>query len=152
MPRTAASASGFTLIEMLLVVTLAIMAAAIALPNLRTMNDTYRLSTASAAVASKVRQARVNALKRNRQTWVTVDGAARSVQVQTAGAGGPVDIDGPALMPTGVVFGTGAATVTLTFDAMGRPLAAPQTIQLLYPGSGLTRTITVTSTGRVTVN
>lgn len=153
MVRHSSSASGFTLLEVLLVVSLGIVAAAITLPNLWTMNSTYRLTTATSEVASRVRQARTNALKRNRPSWVVVDGAARTVQVQTAGAGGVAEnIGGPQFMPTGVTFGTGAGLATLTFDAMGRPLNAPQTIQLLYPGSGLTRTITVTSTGRVTVN
>ena len=136
---------------MLLAVTVVILAAAIALPSLRTMTDTYRLSTASVSVVGKVRQARTNAVKSKRQTWVMVNGAARSIQVQTSSAGGPVDIDGPALLPAGVTFGTGGATVRLTFDAKGRPLGAPQTIQLLDRGSGLTRTVTITSTGLVTV-
>ena len=141
------------MIEILLVVALGILASAIALPNLVTMNNTYRLSAGSSAVASKVRQARTNALKRNRPSWVVVDGTNRTVQVQTVGAGGAVEnLGGPEFMPGGVAFGTGTATVTLTFDAMGRPLNAPQTIQVLYTGSGLSRTITVTSTGRVTVS
>ena len=148
-PRTSA---GFTLVEMMLVVALGAVLAGIAVPNLLTLNRTYRLSTASAAVAGKVHQARTNALKRNRQAWVRVDGAAGTVQVQIAGAGGAEDIGGPEFLPQGVTFATGAATTTLTFDAMGRPLNPPQTIQLLVAGSGLARTVTVTSTGRVTLN
>lgn len=144
--------AGFTLIEMMLVVALGAVLAGIALPNLLSLNRAYRLSTASAVVAGKVHQARVNALKRNRQAWVQVDGAAGTVQVQVAGVGGTEDIGGPEFLPQGVTFGTGAATATLTFDAMGRPLNPPQAIQLLIAGSGLTRTITVTSTGRVAVN
>lgn len=154
MPRfSSRSSSGFTLIELLLVVALGIVLAAIALPNLVKMNETYRVSNARVAVVSKVYQARTNALKRNRPAWVLVDGAARTVQVQTAGPGGVAEnIGGPEFLPTGVTFGTGAAMATLTFDALGRPLNPPQTIQVLYPGSGITRTVTVSSTGRVTVN
>lgn len=154
MPRTnASSPAGFTLLEMLLVAALAIVLAAIALPNLRSMTETYRLSTAAVAVASKVHQARTNALKRNRPSWVLVDGTARTVQVQSNDAGGgTVNIGGAEFMPTGIVFASGAGTVMLTFDSMGRPVNPPQTIQVLYPGSGLglSRTVTVTSTGRVT--
>ena len=153
MPRTFRPSAGFTLLEMMLVLALGMVVAAIALPNLLTMNRTYRLSTASAAVVSKVHQARTNALKRNRPTWVLVDGANGTVQVQTAAAGGGVtDITAPDYLPNGVAFGTGAAQATLTFDAMGRPLNPPQSIQLSIAGSGLTRTVTVESTGRVTVN
>ncbi len=152
MARTSTSSSGFTLIEMMLVVALGLVLAGIALPNLRTMSQSYRLSAASAVVTSKVHQARTNSLKRNRPAWVLVDGANRTVQVQTAGASGPVNIGGAEFLPTGVVFSTGTATATVSFDAMGRAVNPPQTIQLQYPGSGLTRTITVTSTGRVTVN
>ncbi len=152
-PRTRfGEPSGFTLMEMMLVVALGLVIAGIALPNLLTLNRTYRLSTASVAVASKVHQARTNALKRNRQTWGQVDGATRTVSVQTLGPGGaPIDVGTPEILPQGVTFGTGNAVATLTFDSMGRPLNPPQTIQVLIAGSGLRRTITVASTGRVTV-
>lgn len=154
MARTnASSPAGFTLIEILLVGALTVVLAAIALPNLRSMNETYRMSTAAVAVASKVHQARTNSLKRNRPSWVLVDGTARTVQVQSNDAGGAViNIGGAEFMPAGITFASGAGTVMLTFDSMGRPVNPPQTIQVLYPGSGLalSRTITVTSTGRVT--
>jgi len=153
MPRHLRPSSGFTLLELMLVVSLGIVVAGIALPNLLTMNRTYRLSSATVAVAAKVHQARTNALKRNRQTWVQIDGATRTVMVMTTGAGGaPVGIGTSEVLPQAVTFGTGNAVATLTFDAMGRPLNPPQTIQILIAGSGLTRTITVASTGRVTVN
>lgn len=153
MPRAFGRSSGFTLLEMLLVVSLGVVIAGIALPNFVAMSSSYRLSTASALVSSKVHQARANALKRNQPAWVRVDGTARTVQVQTTGAGGAtVDIGAPEFLPQGIGFGTGAAVVQLTFDSMGRPLNPPQTLQLLFPGSGMTRTITVTSTGRVSVN
>ena len=152
MPRTSASACGFTLLELLLVVALAMLVAGIALPNLLTMNRAYRLSSASSAVVGKVHQARANALKRNRPSWVLVDGAAGTVRVQTTGVGGAEDIGGTDYMPQGVTFATGAAQATLTFDAMGRPVNPPQTIQLRIVGSGITRTITVGSTGRITVS
>lgn len=152
MTRRISSSAGFTLLEMMLVVSIGITIAAIAIPNLAAINYSYRIATASTTVTAKVHQARVNALKQNRPTWVLIDGANRTVQVQTAAAGGgAVNIGGLEYMPQGVTFGTGNAVVTLTFDAMGRPLNPPQSIQLLYPGSGLTRTITVTSTGRVAV-
>ena len=151
MPRTSASERGFTLLELLLVVALAMLVAGIALPNLLTMNRAYRLSSASSAVVGKVHQARANALKRNRPSWVLVDGAAGTVRVQTTGTGGTEDVGGTDYMPQGVTFATGAAQATLTFDAMGRPVNPPQTIQLRIVGSGITRTITVGSTGRITV-
>ena len=151
--RRVASSAGFTLLEMMLVVAIGITIAAVAVPNLVSVNYSYRLATASTTVTAKVHQARVNALKQNRPVWLQVDGGARTVQVQTAAPGGGVtNIGGAEYMPQGVTFGTGNAVVNVTFDSMGRPVNPPQTIQLLYQGSGLTRTITVASTGRVTVN
>ena len=152
MPRASDSSAGFTLLELMLVVALGIVVAAVALPNLLTVNRAYRLSSASSSVVSKVHQARANALKRNRPTWVLVDGAARTVQVQTAGAGGVAQVISSDVIPQGVTFATGDAQATLTFDAMGRPLNPPQTIQMRITGSGLTRTVTVSSTGRITVS
>lgn len=152
MPRTSRSSCGFTLLELLLVVALAAVVAAIAIPNILSVGRTYRLSAASSAVVSKVHQARANALKRNRPSWVLVDGTLGTVRVQTTGASGTEDIGGADYMPQGVTFATGAAQATLTFDAMGRPINPPQTIQLRIAGSGMTRTITVESTGRITVS
>jgi prepilin-type N-terminal cleavage/methylation domain-containing protein len=151
--RALGSPSGFTLLEQLLVIALVVVVSAIALPNLFTVNRSYRLSSASSAVVTKVHQARANALKRNRPTWVLIDGAAGTVRVITSTAGGGTeDVGAIDYIPSGVSFGTGAAQATLTFDSMGRPLNPPQTIQLLIAGSGLTRTITVSSTGRITVS
>ena len=153
MPRTSDSSCGFTLLELLLVVALAAVVAGIALPNLLSVNRAYRLSSASSAVVSKVHQARANALKRNRSAWVLVDGAAGTVKIQTTNTGGATeDIGGTEYMPQGISFATGAAQATLTFDSMGRPLNPPQTIQLRITGSGMSRTITVASTGRITVS
>jgi prepilin-type N-terminal cleavage/methylation domain-containing protein len=153
MPCLFRSAAGFTLLELMLVVSIGLTITAIAVPNLVSVNTSQRLATATSTVTAKVHEARVNALKQNRPAWVHIDGAARTVQVQTTAVGGAVvEIGGTQYMPRGVTFGTGAAVATLTFDSLGRPVNPPQTIQLLYPGSGLTRTITVTATGRVTVN
>ena len=153
MRRTRRSQRGFTLLELLFVVALAAIFAAIAVPNLQAVGEAYRLSTAASAIASKLAEARTNALKRNRLTWVLVDGAARRVQVQTAAASGAAtDIGGPENLPSGVVFSIEESTASVTFDALGRPLDPPQSIQLHSPASGLARTIAVTSTGRITVN
>lgn len=153
MARLCRSSSGFTLLELLLVVAIGVVLAAITLPGMTAMNTSYRVSNARVMVVSKVYQARTNALKRNRPAWVRVDGTAGTVQVQTAGPGGAAqNVGDPEFLPAGVVFGTGTAVALLTFDALGRPVNPPQTIQVLYPGSGIAHTVTVSSTGRVTVN
>ncbi|MEJ7618269.1 MAG: hypothetical protein WKF30_15180 [Pyrinomonadaceae bacterium] len=43
----------------------------------------YRLHTSTALIASKLMEARVNAIKRNNQTWLLLNPAARSLQLQT---------------------------------------------------------------------
>jgi hypothetical protein len=50
-----------------------------------------------------------------------------------------------------VLDGLGGPTSTIVFDALGRPTVAPRTIQLRSRWSTRIRTVTVASTGRITV-
>jgi Tfp pilus assembly protein FimT len=67
--------------------------------------EANKLQTSSSMLASKLSEARTNALKRNRAAWLRVDAAAGRVQVQTSGGGGrTLDIGAPGLLPSGVAF------------------------------------------------
>jgi len=131
--------------------------AVLAVPSISAARDGYELVTSGANVAAKVAEARTNALKRNRFTWVLVTPASRTLQVQTAGAATPLDIGFLQRLPPRVVIDLPAATTPLTFDTLGRPVNAAgiltaHVIQLRHTGNAQTRTVTVTTTGRVTIN
>lgn len=149
--------AGFGVLELVIIAALVAILAAIAVPSLSAARDGYELVTAGANVASKIGQARTNALKRNRQTWVLVTPGAQTLQVQTAGPTGAVDIGWVELLPTRVTIIAPAAQAQLRFDTLGRPVDAggiltAHVIQLRHTGTQQVRTVTVGTTGRVTIN
>ena len=144
------SDSGFTLIEGLIVVAFLTVLAAFAVPSVRVAQEGYRVHTTAFNVAQKLSEARTDALKRNRQTWLLVDGINRTAQVQTNGATGPINIGFPEQLPQGVSFVGVSSTLQIFYDTVGRPATPPVTLQLTTT-NGMTRTITVVATGRVTV-
>jgi prepilin-type N-terminal cleavage/methylation domain-containing protein len=155
LPKSAhRSDGGFTLLETLIVITIGGIMAAFAVTSLVTARRGYQIQTAGITFTNRLVEARSQALKRNRPIAVTLDTAARTLRTTFTPAGAaPVEIGGPEILPSGVVFDLGgAATLVVTFDSMGRPFNPPQTFVLRHTGSGQVRTISVLSTGRVTVN
>jgi len=150
------SNSGFTLLETLIVLAIGGLMAAIAVTSLSTARRGYQIHTAGITFTNRLFEARTQAVKRNRPIAVTLDVAARTLRTTftPAGGGAAVEIGGPEFLPTGVVFELdgGAPSLVVTFDSLGRPFNPPQSFRLRQTGSGQVRTITVLSTGRVTVN
>ena len=149
--------AGFGLLELVIIGALVSILAALAVPSISAARDGYELVTAGADVAAKIAEARTNSLKRNRLTWVLVDTAAETLQIQTAGATGAVDIGSLERLPTRVVIDQPTTTTALNFDTIGRPVdgagvLTPHVIQLRHTGNGQLRTVTVGTTGRLTIN
>lgn len=139
--------AGFSVLELLIVVGIIVVVGAIGMPQLNSGVRRHRLQASASMIAGKLTDARINALKRNRATWLLVDAAAGTVQVQTTGAGGPVNIGGAGQLSEGVTFG--AVPAQVDYDAMGRSTAV-QTIQVT--SAGQVRTVTVSLTGTATIN
>ena len=70
--------AGFTLLEMLAVLTLIGMAAALSFPLLRPPSDTLRIEEAARRMSGALRLARARAISRNEAIAVTVDVGRRS--------------------------------------------------------------------------
>lgn len=146
------SSAGFTLLELLLVVAILAVLMGMCVPGLRAAREGYRIETAGYTVQAKLNEARTHALKRNRQTWLLLDGTAHTLRAQTTDAGGAiVDLGGLEILDGVTLDGLGGPTSTIVFDALGRPTVAPRSIQLRSRWSTRTRTVTVASTGRITV-
>jgi type II secretory pathway pseudopilin PulG len=155
------SESGMSIVDLLVALAVMSVIAAVAVPNIQAAGDGYELVTAGFDVAAKLGEARTNALKRNRQTWVLITAATQTLQLQMvdAGTGNPVDIGGPEFLPrrVEVLIPGGAATQQILFDAMGRPvdgvgIVLQQAVQIRHIRSTQTRTVTAGTTGRITVN
>ena len=147
------SNSGFTLVETLIVVTIGLILGAIAITSITTARRGYALQTAGITFSNRLFEARTQALKRNRPIAVTLDAAAGTLRTTfTPPGAAPVDIGGTEFLPSGIVFDIdGAPSLVVTFDSLGRPFNPPRTFRLRQPASGQIRTISVLSTGRVTV-
>lgn len=128
--------------------------AAIGTTSILTARRGYQIQTAGITFTNRLVEARTQALKRNRPIDVTLDVAAGTLRTTyTPPGGAAVEIGGAEYLPAGVVFEVAdGAGLVVRFDSMGRPFNPPQTFRLRHTGSGQLRTITVLSTGRVTVN
>lgn len=146
--------SGFTLLEVLVVLAIGGILAAFAITSIATARRGFQLQTAGNTLGNRLVEARTQALKRNRPVDVTLDAATGTLRTTYTPPGeDAVEIGGVGFLPSGVVFEfDGASSLVVTFDAMGRPFNPPQSFQLRHSVSEQVRTISVLSTGRVTVN
>ncbi len=142
--------AGFSLIELVVVIAILGLLASIAVPNLVSARQSYQIHTSGQLVTTRLGQARMEALRRNRQMDVVLDGATRSLRIVIVQAGADVTVEGPEYLPGGVIFDpAGTPNMRLTFDSLGRPLNPPQTVTLRHTGSGQRRVITIQPTGRL---
>ncbi len=145
---------GFSLVELVVAVTVILILTAIAIPNINQTMESYRLETSASAIVGKLMDARINAIKRNRPAWLAINLAAGSSQVQIANPAPPppaANLGTLELLPRGLVFVNPPTPAQITFDSLGR-IVAPQTVRLQVVRSGQQKTITVSPTGKVTVN
>jgi type II secretion system protein H len=78
----AGAAAGFTLLELLVVLAILALAAAIALPTLTSPSDGVRLRSAAGEIAAALRAARAAAIARNGEVAVMIDADRRSLEVE----------------------------------------------------------------------
>ena len=150
--RMRSNQRGFSMVELLIVVTIILVISAFAIPNVVVTLESYRLRTSGSMLVSKLMDARINAIKRNRPAWIVIDLAAATVQAQIAGIG---DFGAPGRLEGGVAFAA-PTPVQITFDSLGRPTnvpsAPPHTVRLQVIRSGQQSNVVVSPTGRITVN
>lgn len=150
---------GFTLIELMVVLGLAGILAAIAAPVYVESSARNRIWTASETIGSQLRQARLKAISRNRSFQVRFDCPATgqfrvlAVNAATINAVNRCSLteqfdSGVFAMPIQVGFGT---VPTLTVSGRGiftSTAAIPQTITVNY--GTRSRALTVSATGQIT--
>jgi len=123
----------------------------IAIPNLLSARRGYLIHTAGQNIINRLAEARMEALRRNRQVDVVLDAVGRTARVVVVQGGVDVTIAGPEYLPTSVIYDeAGTPNLRLTFDSLGRPLNPPQTITLRHT-AGQRRVITIQPTGRLQI-
>jgi len=143
-------AAGFSLVEILVVVAIAAVILAIAIPNVSGVMESSKLHSSTSMLASKLAETRINALKRNRSAWLSVNVSQGRVQGQTSGPGGTtLDIGAPGLLPSGV--GLVEPAPVIRFDSVGRPTnPPPRTLTVEITRTRARRSVTVSPAGTVT--
>lgn len=103
---------GFSLIELLTVVSLMSIMAAIAMPNLLKMMPGMRVNTATRQVVSKMLLLKMKAISENRKLRISFSGAASQYTVQQDVNRNDWDASDPIIetleLPTGIIFDTNA--------------------------------------------
>ena len=140
--------SGFTLIELMIVVAIIGIASALAIPNYVEWKSQHDLREAVSEFSSNLNLARVVAMNRNRQATVTIQ----------VGGGGLIDVSGTAggtpIFSTqtlsGSVTGLPGGTANVLFSSMGLSAAAANQVIQLVNTRGLVYSVLVMPSGKVT--
>jgi prepilin-type N-terminal cleavage/methylation domain-containing protein len=155
---------GFTYLELLFVMLVIGISAAIGIPAMNNALERNKVFTSSELVAAQIREARLAAITRNTTFRVRFDcfgGTAVKMVVVTGNASVDnasnrcslqVPNDGPPMyMPQNISFGDGGPPPTLEINGRGQISAVsgtmPQTLSVSY--GEFTRTLVVTASGRV---
>jgi prepilin-type N-terminal cleavage/methylation domain-containing protein len=133
------SARGFTLVEAVMVMVLAGMLMAIALPRFRDQRNRYQLDTAAYQLAGDLRRAQIEAIRRNQP--VTLERISASTY--------NVDFIGDRVLPDNVLFNTGTSADSVRLAAFGPPTTGARSFVVQIGGAQ--RTVTVSAAGLVTV-
>lgn len=141
--RRRAPAGGFSLLELMVVVSVVGLLLGVALPKFNRLRDVMSVEQATTLVAGELRRARAEAVKRNRPVTLTVTGSSYSIALASA----PTSPLFTGFIPGGV---TVLATGPVTFRPFGPPTAVA-TISLSRPSVPGTRQVVVETGGAILV-
>ncbi len=157
------STAGFTMLEAVLVMLIALVMAAMAIPSARSAIASYELSAAVDNVTGAIQGARYQAIMHGYLYQVDIDGTANTIQISSeippATAYSPTAAALP-ISSDAVVVGIGTPNSSsvghaiMQFKPNGAIVivsgqAAPMTLTVAY--NGTTKTVTVSNYGSITV-
>ena len=139
------------MVELAIVLMVVLVLAAVTFPSIVTTMGLYRLETSASMIEGKLADARINAIKRNRQVWLLLDSTANSANLQYDD-GGTTDLGTEEFLGIGINF-VSPTPSQIAFDAQGWPTGSPPfTVRLEVENFGDQKNVTVSPTGKVTIN
>ena len=140
---------GFSLPEVLIVVLTAAIVAVAALPQLFSSLQLNRIQTASSLIASKLAEAKMIAVKQNRNVSFVLDETNSRVWIEA----NSTVIGNVENLPMGIKIkispNTLATTEYVTFSSMGALTTSPPTILPYYEAKRLELPVTVSVSGKI---
>ncbi len=140
------SEQGFTIMELVVVMTLALIIMGVALPNLLSWLPTYRLSAGARQVASDLQLARMKAISQNAKFRLIFSGATYTFEKDNGGTWGTES--GPFGLPDGITV-TG---VTAISEFQPRGTVNVISLITLQNVNSLTKQVQISIVGRVSIN
>jgi prepilin-type N-terminal cleavage/methylation domain-containing protein len=146
------ASKGFTLLEMLLVVTVIGVLAGISVPIFQSTSSSYQMSSAVLSVTGAIQATRYQAIMHGYPYALAIDPSSQTYQIQNelpgtstfTGVGSPI----PWSVNKGIVLST---ATTLQFSPGGTVTIASGSMTLSLSNATTTETITVSEVGNVTV-
>jgi type IV fimbrial biogenesis protein FimT len=143
---------GFSLPELLVVTLVVAIIVTLALPQIQGALRGYRLDIAERVVTNRLLEARLTAIKRNRDTWLAIDTTANRIQVVSTDDNGATVFLTPAISLPQNAFFTGSTPGAVTYSSLGRNKASgTSVISLQINGINRTRAISISATGNLSV-
>lgn len=146
-----AKSRGFSLPELLIVLLVIAILAVLALPVVFKTLQLRKLDTSVSKIADKSLEARMYAIKRNREAWLRIDPVTRTFHTQSRDdLGATIDLNTAEPFPNGV-NALGSTPVEFHFDSLGRLAAGGQTVtfEVVSTGTSPKKTVSVSPAGKI---
>jgi prepilin-type N-terminal cleavage/methylation domain-containing protein len=142
---------GFSLIELLIVILVVAILVTLSIPQIQQTLKMYRLDVGERLVSNRLLDARLSAIKRNRDAWLVINSSARTLQVaSTDDNGATVYLSPSTTLPENVYFSS-TTPPSVIFNSLGRnKTAGTSSVSLQLTKSSSSRTIAVSATGNIT--
>ncbi len=142
---------GFSLPELLIVVLIIAILIVLTLPQSNRQLQLYRLDTGVSVISNKLMETRMEAIKRNRTTWIRLDKTAKTAQIKTTdSAAVTINVNFPEYFPQGMILDA-SDSLEISFDSMGRLTTGTQTVTIRETNSNKRKDITISPAGKITV-
>ena len=143
--------AGFSLPEILIVLIVIAIIIAFAIPQLTASMHLNKINTGAALVASKISEAKMEAIKRNQKVSIVIDELNDLVWIEANS-----NIIGAVKeLPTGsrvkISPDTSAIQEKITFNSVGTLTTQPATISVFNPAERVEKKININLTGKISV-